>query len=84
MQSNLIIKNTVKQIRAVTSCSTHKIDQQETDNKVLTYDIPEYKIKLKIRQLQVMGKKIQGKLITQAMNGASAANRCNHQVLRIE
>ena len=37
--------------------------------KVLTYDIPDYKIKLKIRQLQVMGKKIQGKLITQAMNG---------------
>ena len=30
--------------------------------KVLTYDIPDYKIKLKIRQLQVMGKKIQGKL----------------------
>ena len=25
--------------------------------KVLTYDIPDYKIKLKIRQLQVMGKK---------------------------
>ena len=36
--------------------------------KVLTYDIPDYKMKLKIRQLQVMGKKIQGKLITQAMN----------------
>ena len=34
--------------------------------KVVTYDIPDYKIKLKIRQLQVMGKKIQGKLITQA------------------
>ena len=32
--------------------------------KVLTYNIPDYKIKLKIRQLEVMGKKIQGKLIT--------------------
>ena len=52
--------------------------------KVLTYDIPDYKIKLKIRQLLVMGKKIQGKVITQAMNGTSVANRCNHQVLRIE
>ena len=53
--------------------------------KVLTYDIPDYKIKLKIRQFQVMGKKkIQGKLITQAMNGTSVANRCNHQVLQIE
>ena len=52
--------------------------------KVLTYDIPNYKLKLKIRQLQAMGKKIQGKLITQAMNGTSVANRCNHQVLRIE
>ena len=52
--------------------------------KVLTYDIPDYKIKLKIRQLQVIGKKIQGKLITQAMNGTSVANRCSHQVLRIE
>ena len=54
--------------------------------KVLTYDIPDYKIKLKIRQLQVMGKKIyiQGKLITQAMNGTSVANQCNHQVLWIE
>ena len=45
--------------------------------KVLTYDIPDYKIKLKVRQLQVMGKKIQGKLITQATNGISVANRCN-------
>ena len=65
-------------IKAVTSCSTHKIDQQETDKidpTVLTYDIPAYKIKLKIRQLQVMVKKIQGKLITQAMNGTSVANR---------
>ena len=26
-----------------------------------------------------MGQKIQGKLITQAMNGTSVANRCNHQ-----
>ena len=43
--------------------------------KVLTYDMPVYKIKLKIRQLQEMGKKIQGKLITQAMNGTSVANR---------
>ena len=43
--------------------------------KVLTYDIPDYKIKLKIRQLQVMDKKLQGKLITQAMNGTSIANR---------
>ena len=46
--------------------------------KVLTYDIPDYKIKLKIQQLQVMGKNIQGKLITQAMNGTSVADRCNH------
>ena len=45
--------------------------------EVLTYDITDYKIKLKIRQLQVMGKKIQGKLITQAMNGTLVANRCN-------
>ena len=30
-----------------------------------------------------MGKKIQGKLITQAMNGTTVANRCNHQVLQI-
>ena len=52
--------------------------------KVLTYDIPDHKIKLKIRQFQVMGKKIKGKLITQAMNGTSVANRCNHQVHRIE
>ena len=44
--------------------------------KVLTYDIPDYRIKLKIRQLEVMGKKIQGKLITQAMNGTSVA-KCN-------
>ena len=52
--------------------------------KVLTYDIPDHKIKLKIQKFQIMGKKIQGKLITQAMNGTSVANRCNHQVLRIE
>ena len=52
--------------------------------KVLTYDIPDHKIKLQIRQFQVMGKKIQGKLMTQAMNGTSVANRCNHQVLWIE
>ena len=41
--------------------------------KVLTYDIPDYKIKLKIRQLQVIDKKIQAKLITHAMNGTSVA-----------
>ena len=52
--------------------------------KVLTYDIPDHKIKQKTRQFQVMGKKIFGKLITHAMNGTSVANRCNHQVLRIE
>ena len=52
--------------------------------KVLTYDIPDHKIKLKIRQIQIIGKKIQGKLITQAMNGTSVANRCNHQVLQKE
>ena len=51
--------------------------------KVLTYDIPDHKIKLKIRQFQVMGKKIQGKIITEAINGTSVANQCNHQVLRI-
>ena len=39
--------------------------------KVLTYDFPNNKLKLKIRQLQVMGKEIQGKLITQAMNEIS-------------
>ena len=50
--------------------------------KALTYDIPDHKIKLKIRQFQWV--KIKGKLITQAMNGTSVANRCNHQVLRIE
>ena len=43
-------------IKAVTSCSTHKIDQQETDVKILTYDNPYHKIKLKIRQIQVFGK----------------------------
>ena len=53
-------------------------------DKVLTYDIPDYKIKLKIRQRQVISKKIQDKLITQAMNGTSVDNRCSHQVLRIE
>ena len=42
--------------------------------KVLTYDIPDHKIKLQIRQFQVMGKKIQGKLITQTVNGTSVAN----------
>ena len=52
--------------------------------KVLTYDIPDHKIKLKIGQFQVMGLKIQAKLITQAMNGTLVANRCNHQVLQIE
>ena len=52
--------------------------------KVLTYDIPDYKIKLKTGELQVMGTNIQGKLITQATNGTSVANRCNHQVLQIE
>ena len=45
--------------------------------KVLTYDIPDYKIKLKIRQLQVIGKKIQGKLITHAMNGSFKFLRTN-------
>ena len=50
--------------------------------KALTYDIPDHKIKLKIRQFQVMDKR-QGKLITQAMNGTSVANRCNHQVIKI-
>ena len=43
-------------IKAVTSCSTHKIDQQETDGQILKYDNPDHKIKLKIRQFQVMGK----------------------------
>ena len=71
----------VSEIKAVTSCSTHKIHQQETDG---SYDIPDHKIKLKIRQFQVMGKKIEVKLITQAMNGTSVANQCNHQVLQIE
>ena len=51
--------------------------------KDLTYDIPDYKIKLKTQEFQVMGK-IQGKLITQAMNGTLVANRCNHQVLWTE
>ena len=36
--------------------------------KVLTYDIPDHKLKLKIRQFQVMGKKIQGKLIYDIQN----------------
>ena len=71
-------------MKAVTSCSTHKIDHRKQMAKVLTYDIPDYKIKLEIQQLQVMGKKIQGKLITPAMNGTSVANRCCHQVLWIE
>ena len=45
------------QIKAVISCSTHKIDQQETRQrvKILKYDNPDHKIKLKIRQFQVMG-----------------------------
>ena len=52
--------------------------------KVLTYDIPAYKIKLKIRQLQVMGKNIQSTLITQVINGTLVADQWNHQVLQIE
>ena len=52
-------------------------------DKALTYNIPAHKIKLKIRQFQVISK-MQGKLMTQAMNGTSVANRCNHQVLKIE
>ena len=52
--------------------------------KILSYDIPDHKIKLKIRQFQIIGKKIQGKLITQAIDGTSVANQFNHQVLQIE
>ena len=42
------------EIKAVTSCSTYKIDQQMV--KTLTYDNPDHKIKQKTRQFQVMGK----------------------------
>ena len=51
--------------------------------KIPKYDNPYHKIKLKIRQIKYWVK-VQGKLTTPAMNGASVANRCNHQVLRIE
>ena len=37
--------------------------------RVLTHDIPDHKIKLKIRQFQVMGKKIQGKLMLISADG---------------
>ena len=50
------------QIKTVTSCSTHRIDQQETDAQ-----------NSKIRQSKYWVK-VQGKLITQAMNGTSVAN----------
>ena len=46
--------------------------------KVLTHDIPDYKIKLETRQLQATGKKIEGKPTTQATNGTPAANRRSH------
>ena len=44
------------EIKAVTTCSTHKIDQQGQMVKILKYDNPDHKIKLKIRQFQVMDK----------------------------
>ena len=50
--------------------------------KALTYDNPDHKIMLKIRQFQMTGKST-SKLITQAMIGTLVANRCNHQVLWI-
>ena len=50
--------------------------------KILKYDNPDHKIKQKFDRSKYWIK-IQGKLTTQAMNGTSA-NRCNHQVLRIE
>ena len=51
--------------------------------KILKYDNPDHKIKLKIRQFQVMGKST-GQINNIGYNGTSVANRCNHQVLRIE
>ena len=54
--SSAVLINPV-QIKAVTSCSTHKIDQQRRQMaKILKYDNLDHKIKLKIRQFQVMGK----------------------------
>ena len=47
--------------------------------QILKYDNPGHKIKLKIRQFQVMGKST-GQ-INKLINGMSVANRCNHQVL---
>ena len=52
--------------------------------KILKYDNPDHKIKLKIRQIQVLGKSTGQTTVTQTMNGTSVADRCNHQVLRIE
>ena len=41
--------------------------------KILKYDNPDHKIKLKVRQIQVLGKST-GQVITQAMNGTLVAN----------
>ena len=51
-----IMMHVGEHIKAVTSCSTHKIDQQETMVKILKYNNPYHKIKLKIRQILVLGK----------------------------
>ena len=52
--------------------------------KILKYDNPGHKIKMKIRQFQVMGKSIGQINNIGYINGTSVANRCNHQVLWIE
>ena len=44
------------QIKAVVSCSTHKWTNRRQMFKILKYDNPYHEIKLKIRQIQVLGK----------------------------
>ena len=51
--------------------------------KALTYDIPDHKIKLKIRQFQVMGKNTR-QINNTGYDGTPVANQCNHQVLQVE
>ena len=59
------------QIKAVTSCSTYKIDQQETDRQKSKYGNPESRRKFNKSKLFT---KILCQLITQGMNGTLVAN----------
>ena len=52
--------------------------------EALTYDNPDHKIKLKKFDNSKQWLKVQGKLITLAMNDTLVANQCSHQVLQIE